>query len=305
LNVSMHISRLFDLMVRLFYSLYIMIQSMTGFGSASNNDFAVEVRSLNHRFIDISAKVPACLSPYEIPLRNILKERFQRGRFDISISMNSEKQAPVGINMDIAKNIYLSLRDLKEALAITGEIDIRTLAGFREIIMGKEPDFDIDKLYAAFKEAISNLEEMRIKEGKFLAEDILRRLGLLHDMNDKIKLLAPETLNRWKERITERLKLILEAEMIDNSRILQEAALMAEKLDISEETSRIENHLVQFRETLTAGGAVGKRLDFLVQEINREVNTLSSKAGDYSIANFVVDMKTEIEKIREQIQNLQ
>lgn len=278
---------------------------MTGFGSASTNDFAVEVRSLNHRFMDIAIKMPQCLSPYEIPLRNILKERFQRGRFDISISMNGERQTPIGINMEAAKNIYASLRDLKEALSIPGEIDIRTLAGFREIIMEKTPDFDIGNLYAAFREALSNLEEMRVKEGKFLAEDILARLETLHDLNKKIKLLAPETLARWREKITERLKLILEAEMIDNSRVLQEAAIMAEKLDISEETTRIENHLTQIGETLRGLGTAGKRLDFLVQEINREVNTLSSKAGDYSIAKYAVDMKTEVEKIREQIQNLQ
>jgi uncharacterized protein (TIGR00255 family) len=278
---------------------------MTGFGSASTSEFAVEVRSLNHRFMDISIKMPQCLSPYEIPLRNILKERFQRGRFDISITMNSERQAPIGINTDTAKNIYSSLRDLKEALSITGEIDIRTLAGFREIIMEKTPDFDIGNLYNAFREAVSNLEDMRVKEGKFLAEDILARLGILRDLNNRIKLLAPETLVRWKEKITERLKLILDAEMIDNSRILQEAAIMAEKLDISEETGRIENHLKQIGETLRVADTAGKRLDFLVQEINREVNTLSSKAADYSIANYAVDMKTEVEKIREQIQNLQ
>jgi len=278
---------------------------MTGFGSASTNDFAVEVRSLNHRFMDISIRMPQCLSPYEITLRNILKERFQRGRFDISISMNIESQAPIGINREAAKNIYSSLRDLKEALSIPGEIDIRTLAGFREIIMEKTPDFDIGNLYDAFREAVSNLEEMRVKEGNFLAEDILARLETLRDLNKKITLLAPETLARWREKITERLKLILEPEIIDNSRILQEAALMAEKLDISEETTRIENHLTQIGETLRGLGTAGKRLDFLVQEINREVNTLSSKAGDYSIANYAVDMKTEVEKIREQIQNLQ
>lgn len=282
-----------------------MLQSMTGFGSASTSDFAIEVRSLNHRFMDIAVKMPQCLSRCEIPLRNILKERFQRGRFDISISMNGERQTPIGINMEAAKNIYASLRDLKEALSIPGEIDIGTLAGFREIIMEKTPDFDIGNLYAAFREALSNLEEMRVKEGKFLAEDILARLETLHDLNKKIKLLAPETLARWREKITERLKLILEAEMIDNSRVLQEAAIMAEKLDISEETTRIENHLTQIGETLRGLGTAGKRLDFLVQEINREVNTLSSKAGDYSIAKYAVDMKTEVEKIREQIQNLQ
>ncbi len=282
-----------------------MVQSMTGFGSATNNDFTVEIRSLNHRYMDISVKMPPYMNQYEIPLRNILKERFQRGRFDVSILTNNRKTIQLKINRELARNIYTSLQDLQKELSLSGTIGIETLTGYREILMEEEPQFDRDALYKAFHEAVSHLESMRMREGKLLSEEIQKRIEVLDKMNTRIKSLAPDEAVKWREKYTERLKLIVEAGMIDNNRIIQEAALMAEKLDISEEISRIENHIKQFKEILNNGNMIGKKLDFLLQEINREVNTLSYKSGDYSISNLVVDMKTEIEKIREQMQNIQ
>jgi uncharacterized protein (TIGR00255 family) len=146
---------------------------------------------------------------------------------------------------------------------------------------------------------------MRIREGSLLIEEIGERIAVLHDLTARIEPFTADHASRWREKITERLKSILDEDMLDSNRLLQEAALMAEKLDISEEISRIKNHLTQFREILRTGDAIGKKLDFLLQEINREVNTVSSKAGDYAVSNLVVEMKTEIEKIREQIQNIQ
>lgn len=282
-----------------------MIQSMTGFGSATNHDFMVEIRSLNHRFIDISIKMPPYMSRYEIPLRNILKEKFRRGRLDVSISVN-ESQAPgLKINKHLARNIYAALRQLQEELSLPGEVRIETLTGYREILMEEEAGYDPEALYLVFREAASKLEEMRLREGKLLLEDIGKRLDILNDMNSRIKSMAPDEVVRWREKFTERLKLIVDTGAIDNNRIIQEAALMAEKLDISEEINRIENHIKQFVEILNNGDMMGKQLDFLLQEINREVNTLAYKSGDYSISKLVVEMKTEVEKIREQVQNVQ
>ncbi len=282
-----------------------MIQSMTGFGSASSNDFTVEIRSVNHRFIDIAIKMPSYMNQHEIPLRKILKTRFQRGRFDVSILMNSNKTAQLKLNTNLAKNIYTALQSLQKELSIPGEITLETLSGYREILAEEEPEYDTNVLYDVFQEAVGNLEEMRMREGTLLMEDIRRRIGSLDEMNKKIKTLSPDEVARWREKFTERLKLIVDAGILDNNRIAQEAAIMAEKLDISEEISRLESHLKQFLEILDKGTIIGKKLDFLLQEINREVNTLSYKTGDYAISNLVVEMKTDIEKVREQIQNIQ
>jgi uncharacterized protein (TIGR00255 family) len=278
---------------------------MTGFGGAAGNDFTVEIRSLNHRYMDISIKMPPYMSQYEIPLRNILKRKFQRGKFDVSVSINSDKAPQLKINRDLAGSIYAALLDLQKELSLPGTISIETLTGYKEIMMEEEPHFDTDALHTTFHEAVSNLEAMRMREGSLLSDEIRGRITLLQEMHNEIKVRAPEEVIKWREKFTERLRLIVEAGMIDNNRIVQEAAIMAEKLDISEEISRTENHLKQFIEIIDNGNTIGKKLDFLLQEINREVNTLSYKSGDYSISNLVVNMKNEIEKIREQVQNIQ
>lgn len=278
---------------------------MTGFGSAENNGFGVEIRSVNHRFIDISIKMPPYMSQYEIPLRNILKGRFHRGRFDVSVSTSNRKATQPKINKELARNIYAALQDLQKELSIPGKISIDTLTVYRELLIEEEPKYDINALYAAFHEAISNLEAMRMREGKLLSEELSKRIESLNTMNDKIKLLAPDEVVRWREKFTERLRLILGAGEMDATRITQEAAIMAEKLDISEEVSRIENHIKHFVEILSNGNIVGRKLDFLLQEIGREVNTLAYKSSDYTISTLTVEMKSEIEKMREQVQNIQ
>jgi uncharacterized protein (TIGR00255 family) len=278
---------------------------MTGFGSAENNGFRVEIRSLNHRFMDLAIKMPPYMSQYEIPLRNILKTRFQRGRFDVSVSTNNHAATQLKINKERARNIYTALQDLQKELSIHGKINLDTLVRYSELLIEEDPKYDIDALYALFNEALMSLEDMRIKEGKLLSEELRDRVESLSTMNNEIKLLAPNEVLRWREKFTERLRLILEPEGIDNTRIIQEAAIMAEKLDISEETSRIESHIKQFVEILRNGNIIGRKLDFLLQEISREVNTLANKSSDYAISNLTVEMKTEIEKMREQVQNIQ
>jgi uncharacterized protein (TIGR00255 family) len=278
---------------------------MTGFGSAENNGFRVEIRSLNHRFMDIAIKMPPYMSQYEIPLRSILKTRFQRGRFDVSVSTNDHKATQLKINKELARNIYTALQDLQKELSIHGKISIDTLIRYSELLIEEETRYDIDALYAVCNEALINLEDMRIREGKLLSEELRERVESLSMMNNEIKLLAPNEVLRWREKFTERLRLIIEAEGIDNTRIIQEAAIMAEKLDISEEINRIENHIKQFVEILRNGNIIGRKLDFLLQEISREVNTLAYKSSDYAISNLTVEMKTEIEKMREQVQNIQ
>ncbi len=282
-----------------------MIQSMTGFGSSEKNGFRVEIRSLNHRFMDISIKTPPHLSQHDIPLRNILKERFQRGRFDVTVSTDNHKLIQVTINKEMAKKIYHAFQELQKELSIPGQIGVDTLAGYKELLIEEEPQYDIDALYAAFHEAVSNLEAMRIREGKMLTEEQRQRAESLKVINDKIKSLTPHLLEKNKEKFYERLGLILDVKEMDSMRVMQEAAIMVEKLDISEEVNRIGNHIKQFRETLDEGNVVGRKLDFLLQEIGREVNTIAAKSSDYTISSLTVDMKIEIEKMREQVQNIQ
>ena len=278
---------------------------MTGFGSASNADFSVEIRSLNHRFIDISIKMPQFMSQYEIPLRNILKENFGRGRFEVSISLNEQKAPRLQCNRPLAENLLSALKDLQKELSLPGRITIQTFSEFRDILIEEEPEYDIDALFSIFHQAVFNLREMRIREGTLLSEEIRKRTAALDKMIKTIKSSAPDELVRWRERFSARLRLIVDAGIMDNSRILQEAAIMAEKLDISEEMNRIENHLKQLAEIPDQGDAVGKKLDFILQELNREVNTLACKSGEYAISAVVIEMKTELEKIREQVQNIQ
>lgn len=284
-----------------------MIQSMTGFGSAINNDVMVEIRSLNHRFIDIAIKMPSYMNKHEIELRNIIKERFKRGRFDVFISILNHNISQLKINKALVKNLYSDLLDLQKELSIPGDITIDTIVSYKEIFYEEEPQYNIEVIYDTFKQALSNLETARVREGLLLADDIKKRLRYLMDINENIKSFAPGEIEKIREKITERLRLIMQTDIVENNRIIQEAAIMVEKLDISEEIYRIENHLNLFADIINRGNddIIGKKLDFILQEIIREVNTLAYKSGDYNISNLVVKMKTEIEKIREQVQNIQ
>ncbi len=280
---------------------------MTGFGSAINNDVLVEIRSLNHRFIDIAIKMPSYMNKYEIDLRNIIKERFKRGRFDVFISILNHNVSQVKINKALVKNIYSDLLDLQKELSIPGDITIDTIVSYKEIFYEEEPQYNIEVIYDTFKQALSNLETARVREGLLLADDIKKRLRYLMDISENIKSFAPREIEKIREKITERLRLIMQTDIVENNRIIQEAAIMAERLDISEEIYRIENHLNQFADIINRENddIIGKKLDFILQEIIREVNTLAYKSDDYNISNLVVKMKTEIEKIREQVQNIQ
>jgi uncharacterized protein (TIGR00255 family) len=278
---------------------------MTGFGSAEKNGFRVEIRSLNHRFMDITIKAPSYLGQYDVALRSILKERFQRGKFDVTVSTDNHKMVQITINKEMAKSIFTAFRDIQEELSIPGQIGINTLAEYRELLVEENAKYDIDALYTAFREAVSCLEAMRTKEGGMLVEEQRQRATSLKAINDKIKFLMPSLIEQYKTKFSERLRLLLEPKEIDSTKVIQEASVVLEKLDISEEVNRIENHIQQLIETIKEGSVMGRKLDFLLQEIGREVNTIAAKSGDYTISSLTVDMKLEIEKMREQVQNLQ
>lgn len=282
-----------------------MMQSMTGFGSAEKNGYRVEIRSLNHKFLDIFIKAPVSLNQFETEFRSAIKERFSRGKFDISISVSEHVQADLEINTEFVGKIYSALKRMQEGLSIPGELDINAMTNFREMFIEINQKYDINMIKDVFAQAADALYQMRIKEGEALAADLYRMTDSLNALNDKIKNSYSRVLFDIMERFNDRLKTILEGKDIDNNRILQEAAIIAMKSDISEETARIESHLGQFREILSVSDIIGRKLDFILQELNREVNTIASKSPDYSISSLAVEMKTEIEKIREQVQNIQ
>lgn len=282
-----------------------MIQSMTGFGSAEKDSFKVEIRSLNHRFLDVFIKTPQNLSRHELAMRSMVRERFSRGRFDIFISTTDGKNAQIRVNMDLARGICNALRDLKEELSLSGSINIETVAGFREVIMTEEGAYNEGSLYDAFGEALDKLQEMRKREGDAIARDMLSRMELLEKMKGEIARLRHEAVSSCREKFRERLHSLFGDFEYDENRILQEAALVAERTDISEEITRISSHFEQLQKNLRDGDTIGRKVEFLLQELNREVNTIASKSDDYRIAKISVDMKAEIEKLREQAQNIQ
>jgi uncharacterized protein (TIGR00255 family) len=282
-----------------------MIQSMTGFGSAEHGAFRIEIRSVNHRFMDISMKLPPGLGRFETPFRNMMKGQFTRGRFDISVLLTGECNVKVRVNKGLARELFNALTSLKDDLSLHGTIGIDTFSGFREIFTSEETAHDTESLNLAFEAALSALKEMRLREGESIRRDMLARLEAVAAMNKRVMSFSTEAAKLCKEKYVCRLKELFGEVCCDEQRILQEAAMMAEKMDTSEETLRIDSHLAQLRDILFSGDTVGRKIEFLLQEINREINTTASKSADYVISTIVVEIKMELEKMREQAQNIQ
>jgi len=282
-----------------------MIQSMTGFGSAEKDGCRIEIRSVNHRFLDVYMRAPSFMNQLEIPLRNMVKERFARGKFDINITVSELASAELNINTEAVRKIHHAFKGLQEDLSIKGEIDINTFIGLHNMFIETKPKYDLDVIAVIFSQALDDLAGMRRREGDTLAAELRRFAGSIGADNEKIRASCDKVLAEVKDKYNERLKILLEGQEIDEGRILQEAAVFAAKLDIAEEIARIDSHLGQFREILSGGGIIGRKLDFILQELNREVNTIASKSADYAVSSITVGMKTEIEKMREQVQNIQ
>ncbi len=282
-----------------------MVQSMTGFGSAEKNGCRVEIKSINHRFLDIYLRAPSSLNQLEVPLRNMVKERFARGKFDITITLSEPPTEASVINSEAVRKMYTAFKDLQGELAIKGEIDINTFISLHEMFIETGPKYNPETIAAVFADALDDLGHMRSKEGETLAAELSRIAMTVADSNNKIIASCDRVLAEVKDKFNERLRTLLEGQDVEEQRLLQEAAIFAAKLDIAEETARINSHLAQFGEVLAGGGIIGRKLDFILQELNREVNTIASKSADYGISGVTVEMKTALEKMREQVQNIQ
>jgi len=279
-------------------------QSMTGYGRGVAGNIKVEARSFNHKNLDIQIKLPPFLYSYENEIRKLIKSRFQRGHIEISITKSEAETVKIQINKPLAMEYYNALISIKDELSLKGDIDINVLASYRDIFCLKE-EARIEELEEAVGTALLELEKMRIEEGRHLVDDIAVRMQLLDKYINDIENRRNEIIDDTKQRLYERLKEFLGDITIDESRLIQEAAILIERADITEEIVRVKSHLNHAGEVLKSGDTIGKKMDFLVQELRRDINTTGSKTNDVEIVNNVIDMKHEIEKIKEQIQNLQ
>lgn len=294
-----------------------MIKSMTGFGRGEYNDgkrnIVVEMKSVNNRYSDINIKMPRRYSFVQDRVKNAVKEIIRRGKVDVSIQVESITENDVNINLNtmLAKQYYDNLLKLKEEFALNGEITLELLSSMPEVMRAQADVEDEEEIAKAIlipvKEAAQNLEKMRSIEGEKLAEDLIMRGEIIKEFVDRIEARADEVPKAYTERLRERItEMIGNSVVIPEDRILVEAAIFADKCNITEELIRLNSHLVQLKSIITKSTQPdGKKLDFLVQEMNREANTIGSKANDIEITNTMIQIKAEIEKIREQVQNIE
>ncbi|MCI7247987.1 MAG: YicC family protein [Clostridiales bacterium] len=294
-----------------------MIKSMTGFGRGEYSDgkrnVIAEIKTVNHRYADISVKMPKRYSFAEEKIKSLIKEKVKRGKAEVSIIVENltEEDTTVKLNTLVAGQYVNNLKELKEAYGLAGEIDIKLVATMPDVLKAV-PDVENEDeaaavIFEAVKMAVSNLDAMREVEGAKLADDLLMRGQLIRDIVKKIDARAPMVAREYTLKLQNRIKDLLGDQVdIPEDRILVEAAVFADKANITEELVRLDSHMNQLKTILTASSEpVGKKLDFLVQEMNRESNTIGSKANDMEITSLMLETKSEIEKIREQVQNIE
>lgn len=293
-----------------------MIRSMTGYGrkelKGAAGSFVVEIRSVNNRYIDIQVKAPRSLAVLESRIKKAIQEHFSRGRFDVYVTRNGDEGAPgrLALDHELAGQYISVLRELKAKYSLPGEVDLTLLTGIPDIITKEEVREDSEAVWKALSEGLSQameeLHAMRAEEGAALGRDILSRLETIEGLIRAVRTQAPRTVEHARKRMNDALNKVL-AEQPDPARLAQEIAVLAERTDVTEELTRLDSHLRQFRAMLDdrTAEAVGRKLDFLLQEMGREANTIASKAMDASISLDVVNIKAELEKIREQVQNIE
>jgi uncharacterized protein (TIGR00255 family) len=292
-----------------------MIKSMTGYGrvetSGQDRNIVVEVKSVNHRFLEISLRMPQALFPLELEFKKKIGEKVKRGRIEIFIRLEASSiGAPEAIiNLEIARNYFAALQRLKNEFGLTEEIGLKTLIGFRDIFSQPaeteiNPDI-LKQITAALEEALDMLVRMRQEEGAAIYQDMEQRLNSIKDILETIKLRSPLVIIEYQRRLTERIKELSSGYVLEEARLAQEVAILAEKSDITEEIVRMYSHIGQFVTLLQSEEAEGKKIDFLLQEMNREINTIGSKSNDAEIATQVIEAKSELSRLREQAQNIE
>jgi len=292
-----------------------MVKSMTGFGKGEGNTILgklyVEVRSVNHRYCDINLKLPKRLAPFENRVKEAIRSQVSRGRIDVSLKLDNlgEEKVQLHVDLHLAEQYYQALESLKEKLQLKDEVSLALLAGSKDLITAKEETEDTEpywqEIVPILKKSFEDLDEMKRLEGESIAKDIQQRLEYIAQQLAGIKQQFPFRLEAYQNRLQERLQSLLKGMEADSLRFQQEVAFLAERTDITEEIVRTKSHLAQFSTFLEGEEPVGRKMEFLLQEIHREVNTVSAKANDAEISQRVVEIKSELEKIREQVQNIE
>ena len=291
-----------------------MVKSMTGFGRAEiadgNRKCTVEIKSVNHRYLDLNIKMPKKLNFFEAAIRNVLKEYIQRGKVDVFITYEdmTEQNVSIKYNKEVASEYLKYLRQMSEEFGLDDDIRVSTLSRYPEVFSMEDVDIDEEELWnmleKAIRKAAEGFVETRIKEGENLRDDMISKLDGMLKHVDFIAERSPAIVQEYKQRLEEKVKELLDSN-VDEARILTEVTIFADKSCVDEELVRLRSHIETTKDTLMQGGSVGRKLDFIAQEMNREANTTLSKSNDLEISNVAIELKTEIEKIREQIQNIE
>lgn len=292
-----------------------MIKSMTGFGrgesQGENKEFLVEIKSVNHRYCDVFIKMPRLLSPLEDRVREAVSRSLSRGKIDVFVSFDDYGQDSKNVLIDeaLAGAYIKAVGVLRDKYGLADDISVSLVSRFPDILKVEKAEEDLEKLWELLKVALDNainaLIEMRRNEGEELRNNLKERTNYMEEVVKGISLRAPEVVKEYKQKLENRIKELMEQKTIDESRLAMEVAIFADRCSIDEEIVRLGSHIGQMREALDMGQPVGRKLDFLVQEMNREINTIGSKANDLAITKEVLELKSELEKMREQIQNIE
>ena len=292
-----------------------MILSMTGFGRGTavrnGREITVELRSVNSRYFEYSSRMPRTCSYLDSRLKKQLNERVTRGKVELSLTVQTVDAADtvVAVNQELAKSYRQALRDLSEALEVKNDVTAGMIARFPDVLTTRHADVDEEQLWedvsAVTAQALDRFVEMRAAEGAKMKADVENRLRFLEECVGRVETLSAGRVENYTNRLYEKLKVILEDRNIDDARVLTEAAIFGDKTAVDEETVRLRSHIEGMKKELLAGGSVGRKLDFIAQEMNREANTILSKSTDLEISDRAILLKTEVEKVREQIQNIE
>ncbi len=292
-----------------------MIKSMTGYGRAvetvNGREFTVELRSVNNRYLDCSVKLPRNLSFAEEAVKQAVKRTVSRGKVDVFVSVRSDSAAEVrvALNTAMVEGYLAAMKQMARDYDVREDISVSLLSQMNDVFTVEKPEVDESQLQAdlmaVVQQALERYDAMRTAEGAALERDLRSRGDTIRTLVSQVEAGSEQTVRDYRARLESKLREVLENTAIDESRILNEAAIFADKIAVDEETVRLRSHLAQMDQMLTAGGAIGRKLDFLLQEMNREANTIGSKCSDVTLARIVVDIKAELEKIREQTQNIE
>ena len=292
-----------------------MVKSMTGYGRAEETGngctITVELRSVNNRYLDCNIRLPRLYLFAEEAMKARIQNTISRGKVDVFVTLDNAgaEKVQVSVNKPVADGYYAALKQLAADYDLEGDISVSLLSRFPDVLLAEKAEEDVEQMAkdicSVLDRALADFDQMRSREGQRLKDDVLSRARTIEDKVALVEERSPQTVAEYRTKLEARMTEVLSNTQLDPARILTEAAIFADKVAVDEETVRLRSHIGQLREMLDKGGATGRKLDFLIQEFNREANTIGSKCSDIDIARHVVDIKAEIEKIREQVQNIE